>query len=141
MTSWTCYSASNNIHFDYPPIISDGRLFTSYQPEAVVNERIQKNANIQSNVDYRKYLQDNAIRIMNFNSLESCYTMGLEQHCNSNENSYPSNNVPYRFKSIFDTSKPGYGYCTSDLKSPYLSREQLNSRYIAPSISTNALNS
>ena len=36
--------------------------------------------------------------------------------------------------STFDTSMPGFGYCNSDLKNPYISREQLNSRLIAPSI-------
>jgi hypothetical protein len=45
-----------------------------------------------------------------------------------------SDNVPYKFKNVFDTSKPGYGYCNSDLKNPYLNREQLNARLIAPSI-------
>ena len=31
--SWgTCFSGSNNIHFDFPPIMSDGRNFSSWQP-------------------------------------------------------------------------------------------------------------
>ncbi len=46
----------------------------------------------------------------------------------------PSDNVPYKFSSIYDTSKPGFGYCNSDLKNPYLSREQLNGRMVAPTI-------
>jgi hypothetical protein len=132
MTSWTCYSGSNNIHFNYPPIISDGRLFTSYQPEAVINERIQQSANINSNWSYRRYLQENGVKIMNYNNLEACSIMGLEQHTINNDT--PSSNVPFKFKSMFDTSTPGFGYCNSDLKSPYLSREQLNSRLVTPSI-------
>jgi hypothetical protein len=35
---------------------------------------------------------------------------------------------------IIIPSIPGYGYSNSDLKNPYLSREQLNARLIAPSI-------
>ena len=122
----------NNIHFNYPPIISDGRLFTTYQPEAVINERIQNSAKINSNWNYRKYLQQNGLQIMNYNNQQACNILGLEQHViNSNT---PSSNVPHKFKSVFDTSNPGFGYCNSDLKSPYLSREQLNARLIAPSI-------
>ena len=49
-------------------------------------------------------------------------------------NTTPSSNVPYVYKNIYDTSYPGYGYCNSDLKNPYLSREQLNSRLVAPVI-------
>ena len=55
--SWAqCYSGSNNIHFNFPPIMSDGRNFASWQPEAVINTRIQKQENIQSSWDYRQYL-------------------------------------------------------------------------------------
>jgi hypothetical protein len=128
MAGWTCYSGSNNIHFNYPPIISDGRLFTSYQPESVINERIQNSANINSNWNYRRYLQQNGLQIMNYNNKEACSMLGLE---NNNEVSTPSSNVPYKFNSLFDTSQP----CQkSDLKSPYMTREQLNTRLISPTI-------
>ena len=41
--SWgTCYSASNNIHFDFPPIMNDGRNYASWQPVAVINNEIKK---------------------------------------------------------------------------------------------------
>jgi hypothetical protein len=69
---------------------------------------------------------------MNYNSMEACYTLGLDPHVKSDRT--PSDNVPYKFKGIFDGSKPGFGYCNSDLKNPYLTAEQLNSRLIAPSI-------
>ena len=67
--SWaTCYSASNNIDFNYPPIMADGRNYASWQPEAVINKRIQKEEGIQSNWQYRKFLQKNANQIMNYNT-------------------------------------------------------------------------
>lgn len=131
--SWSsCYSGSNNIDFNFPPIMADGRNYVTWQPDAVVNERIQRQEGIQSNWQYRQYLQKNGAQIMNFNTQEACYTLGLDPHYTTNAT--PSDNVPYTFKGTFDSSKPGFGYCNSDLKNPYISREQLNARLIAPSI-------
>ena len=131
--SWaTCYSASNNIHFDFPPIMADGRNYASWQPEAVINERIQKQEGIHSNWDYRQYMTHHGLEIMNYNTKEACYDMGMNPYYETNAT--PASNVPMLYKSTFDTSKPGFGYSNSDLKNPYLSREQLQARMIAPSI-------
>ena len=131
--SWgTCYSGSNNIHFNFPPIMADGRNFAQWQPDAVVNNRIQQTEGITNNWNYRQYLQHNGLQIMNYNTAESCYELGLDPHVQTGKT--PSDNVPYTFRSTFDTSRPGFGYCNSDLKNPYLSREQLNSSVVAPSI-------
>tara|TARA_Y200000002_G_C22687561_1_gene666605 strand:- start:4587 stop:4991 length:405 start_codon:yes stop_codon:yes gene_type:complete len=132
--SWaTCFSGSNNIHFNFPPIMNDGRNYASYQPEAVINERIQQQNHITTNWKYRQFLTKNASDIINFNTQEACYTLGLSPHTTSD--STPSSNVPHLYKSTFDTSAPGYGYSNSDLKSPYLSRMELQSRMISPHIS------
>jgi len=131
--SWgTCFSGSNNINFNFPPIMADGRNYASWQPDAVINERIQQQEGIQTNWGYRKFLQNNSNQIIKHNSVQACYTLGLDPHIQSDRT--PSDNVPYKFKNVFDTSKPGFGYCNSDLKNPYLSSEQLNSRLMAPSI-------
>jgi hypothetical protein len=131
--SWaTCYSGSNNINFNFPPIMTDGRNYASWQPDAVINTRIQVKEGIRSNWGYRQYLQKNGMQIMSYNSQEACYDLGLDPHYYSDKT--PSSNVPYTFRGTFDTSKPGFGYCNSDLKNPYLSREQLNSRLVSPSI-------
>jgi len=132
MSFATCYSGSNNIHFNFPPIMADGRNYASWQPEAVINNRIQQQENIQSNWQYRQFLQHNGQQIMKYNSMEACYDLGLNPHTTTNTT--PSSNVPYAFRSSFDTSKPGFGYCNSDLKNPYLTREQLNARMVAPTI-------
>jgi hypothetical protein len=135
--SWaTCFSGSNNIHFNFPPIMQDGRTYSSYQPEAVVNQRIQEVNNINSNWKYRQFLTQNADQIMQFNTTEACYTLGLNPHYATNAT--PSSNVPFLYKSTFDTSSPGFGYQSSDLKNPYLSRQQLEARMISPSITMNA---
>jgi hypothetical protein len=134
--SWaTCFSGSNNIHFNFPPIMQDGRTYSSYQPEAVVNQRIQEVNNINSNWKYRQFLTQNADQIMQFNTTEACYTLGLNPHVTTNAT--PSSNVPFLYKSTFDTSSPGFGYPTSDLKNPYLSRQQLEARMISPTITMN----
>jgi hypothetical protein len=131
--SWaTCYSGSNNIHFNFPPIMTDGRNYSSWQPDAVVNQRIQRQEGINNNWSYRQYLQKNGLKIMQYNGAEACYDLGLDPHVQTGKT--PSNNVPYQFKSTFDSSTPGFGYCNSDLKNPYLSSEQLNARLVSPSI-------
>jgi len=131
--SWaTCYSGSNNIHFNFPPIMNDGRNYSSWQPDAVINQRIQKKEGITNNWNYRQYLQQNGLQIMNYNNKEACYELGLDPHVQTGKT--PSSNVPYTFRSTFDTSTPGFGYCNSDLKNPYLTSEQLNARLVAPSI-------
>ena len=131
--SWaTCYSGSNNIHFNFPPIMADGRNYASWQPEAVVNKRIQQQNHINNNWSYRQFMQHNGLKIMNYNSLETCYDLGLDPHVTTDTT--PSDNVPFKYDSIYDHRKPGYGYSNSDLKNPYLTSEQLNARLISPSI-------
>jgi hypothetical protein len=112
--------------------MSDGRNFAQWQPDAAVNKRIQQTEGITNNWNYRQYLQQNGLQIMNYNTAGACYELGLDPHVQTGKT--PSDNVPFTFRSTFDTSKPGFGYCNSDLKNPYLSREQLNSRMVAPSI-------
>jgi len=131
--SWaTCYSGSNNIHFDFPPIMADGRNFSSWQPDALVNEHIQKQEHIKTNWQYRQFLTNNASSIMKINSQEACADLGLP--CHFSTNATPSSNVPFTFRTTYDTNKPGFGYSQSNLKNPYLSREQLQARLVAPVI-------
>jgi len=128
--SWgTCTSGSNNIHFDFPPIMSDGRNYADWQPGAVINEELRNSANIKSNSEYRKYLTANADDIIKYNQLEAC------NNCCSCPPRYGTNqtisNTPYLYNSCVDNSQP-YGYEKSDLKNVYLSSYQLQCRMIAP---------
>ena len=133
--SWgTCYAGSNNIHEDMPPLMSDGRNYTAWQPEAIINDNIKKDANIKTNWEYRQYLQNNANHIMKYNTMEAIYTTGINPVMENQEQS--TKNSPFIFKSTHDTNKPVYGYNNTDLKNFYLSREQLQSRLISPSIPT-----
>ena len=69
--SWgTCYSGSNNIYFDFPPIMSDGRNFSTFVPSSIVNDKIRKNNNLDSNFKYRRFLTKNATNLIKTNTLK-----------------------------------------------------------------------
>jgi hypothetical protein len=124
--SWgTCYSGSNNIHFNFPPLMNDSRLFSNYYSSALNDSVFQNNKNIKNNSDYRKYLQVNADNIIKNNQYISCIECGTT----SNNTSEPlvSNKTPYIFSSILSRDQP-YGYETSDLKNIYLSKQQLDAQ-------------
>lgn len=128
--SWgNCNSGSNNIHFDFPPIMSDGRNYADWQPGATINNNIRKSAGITSNWQYRKYLTENADKIIETNQLEAC------DQCCSCPARYGDNvdmsNTPYLYKSCADKGQP-YGYENSDLKTSYLSEYQLQCRMNTP---------
>lgn len=128
--SWgTCYSGCNNIHFDFPPIMSDGRNFANWQPGGKINKTLRKENNIRSNNDYRRFLTNNADQIIQLNQQSAVNYIGTT--CNKS-NSSP--NQPFIFKSCLDNSVP-FGYENSDLKNIYLSRQQLQCRMLAPILS------
>ena len=124
--SWgTCYSGSNNIHFDFPPLMEDSRLFSNYYSSVLNDTVFQNNKNIKNNSDYRKYLQVNADAIIQNNQYISCIECGTT----SNYKSEPSTSIqsPYIFSSILSRDQP-YGYETSNLKNIYLSKQQLDAQ-------------
>ena len=124
--SWgTCYSGSNNIHFDFPPLMEDSRLFSNYYSSVLNDTVFQNNKNIKNNSDYRKYLQVNADAIIQNNQYISC----IECRATSNYKSEPSTSIqtPYIFNSILSRDQP-YGYETSNLKNIYLSKQQLDAQ-------------
>lgn len=128
--SWgTCYSGSNNIHFDFPPIMTDGRNYTTWQPGAAINEAIRKEQNIKTNWQYRKYLVENADTIIKNNQLAAC-----DQCCACpayDKIIQKTTNSPFLYKSCLDNRQP-YGYENSDLKKEYLSKYQLQARMVTP---------
>ena len=134
--SWgTCYSGSNNIHFNFPPVMADGRNYATWQPGAVINEKIRENNGIKSNWDYRTFLQNNAVKIMQTNSIAACNNCAACPPVYiGSQNPVSQSSVPFVFESPLDNSQP-FGYETSDLKNMYLSRNELQSRMSAPHIS------
>jgi len=130
--SWgTCYAGSNNIHFDYPPLMSDGRNYASWQPACEINNKLINKSGIQTNYQYRQFLIKNANSVIKTNQKAACDHCGFCQYSNSLPKVHTGK---YLYKSCSDFSQP-YGYETSDLKNIYLSRQSLQSRLSAPLMS------
>ena len=62
-----CYKTSNNKYFNAPPLMSDGRHFTDYRPSCIVNTMLKINNKLTNSYEYRKYLTQNADKIINQN--------------------------------------------------------------------------
>lgn len=133
---------SNNVYPEFPPLMADGRsLIATYQPEAVVNADILSSTGIKSNLDYRKYLTHNANKIMEYNFKESCNDVGYYKRFQRDDAVNPSplgTMTPHMYSSLEDNTRV-QGVANSDLKKLYLSREVLNSKKVAPTITQDEL--
>jgi hypothetical protein len=131
--SWgTCYNASNNIHNDFPALMSSGNLYTNYNSACKTNNQIKEKTGMKSNYQYRQWLINNAESVMKSNSIAAC-----GECCGCMENFTPRpDSQKYLYKGCGDNTKP-FGYESSDLKNLYLSREQLQGRLAAPIITQN----
>jgi hypothetical protein len=144
--SWgTCYLGSNNIHLDFPPIMHDGRNYADWQPGAVINDTLRKEANIKSNWEYRRFLSNNADDIIKFNQLSACgdccantAQYGVAKPGNNEKSDKSDKNSPYLYKSCLDNTKK-FGYETSDLKNLYLNDYSLQARMVTPVFSQSQL--
>ena len=119
---------SNNIHFDFPPIMSEGGNYASWQPGSSTNKAIREKAGIINNSQYRKYLISNADKIIKANQLEACDT------CSSSTSQFGSGiNVsftPFLYSQNMESTP--HGYETSDLKRNYLTRHQVEKTQVTP---------
>ena len=132
---------TNNKYPGFPPLMNDGRSITAtWQPESSVNADLIENSGIKSNWQYRKYLTENAKKIMEYNFRESSNDTGYYKRpidipsIQTNEVK-GFNNIPYSYSSTIETAKP-FGHSNSDLKNLYMTREQLASRQYAPIVSS-----
>ena len=121
--SWkTCFGGQNNIHQDFPALMSDGKFNTNWNTACANNNRLKREANIINNYEYRQYLQQNGKTLIIENQLAACNNCGITWNKYNGEN-----HKKYLFKSCNDGTKPP-GYDSSDLKNIYLSREELSAR-------------
>lgn len=112
---------------DFPPKMADGRsLLSTWQPESVANDAILRERGITSNWEYRKYLTHHATDIMAQNFRESCNDTGYTAPPQAADTG-----TREPFSSLSDARRP-FGMQDSDLKSTYLTREQLQARRVAP---------
>ena len=134
---------TNNKYPEFPPMMSDGRaVIASWQPESTVNAYHKESNGINSNWKYRKYLTKNANTVMDHNFKEACNDAGYFKRpidlTSVHSNKFKQINEPHLYKSLDDETKP-FGYTSTDLKTNYLTREELQSRKVAPSITQDSL--
>lgn len=143
--------ATNNRYPHFPPKMQDGRsLISSWTPESVVDQQFWKEhenefrdrAPLNPNWMYRRYLQKTGYETMAKNFLETANDTGFSSS-SAAAAAYPrgqapvhpsqERNTPFLFNALNDQALP-QGYESSDLKSLYMTREQLDSRKYAPVI-------
>ena len=119
---------TNNIYQNMPPRMTDSRsLIAAHQPEAVLNNNLLKQNNIQSNREYRKFLTENSQQIAQDNFREACNDAGYFQRFTPDERGFQSethqtpSQVQYKEKTTILQEQ-------SDLKQLYLSRDELQQR-------------
>ena len=128
---------ANNLYAGFPPKMADARsLVASWQPEAVINHNLVESVGVQSNWQYRKYLTKNAAEIMNYNRNEAYNDVGYYKRFA--EAPIADSQSPHLYSSLMDTTEVRF-VDNSDLKRLYLSREQLDSRKVSPSITQEEL--
>lgn len=126
---------SNNKYDGFPPLMSDGRSITaSWQPEAVLNNYLLKEIDVQTNWQYRQYMIKNAKDIMKYNCVQSSNDAGYIKRYDDLMSASSNYSTPYIVPSYTDQKTDQPGYQTSDLKETYLTREQLDARMVAPEI-------
>tara|TARA_A100001015_G_scaffold90632_1_gene100930 strand:+ start:462 stop:953 length:492 start_codon:yes stop_codon:yes gene_type:complete len=133
---------TNNKYDNVPPLMNDGRsLISTNQSNSVENSKLLQDNNIKSNWQYRKYLTQNAKKIIDSNYLASTdngfINVPLDIPSIGSNHATFVTNTPYKFKSIID--KNAEEPEPTDLKKTYLTREQLQSRKISPAITQEEL--
>jgi hypothetical protein len=116
--------------------MSDGRAVTaSWQHDAVTNAKIIDENKIQSNWEYRRFLTNNSVDVMEQNFREASNDLGYTTRFASaptiQSNKVSGMTSPLLYTSVNDYTKH-LGHATSDLKTNYLSREELNARKVSP---------
>lgn len=130
----SCYNGSNNQYKNVPPFMNDGRNFTDLRPEAIINDSIRKKEHINTNWNYRKYLQENSNKLIEANQLMACDECSACPFYNTGK----ITNIPFFYHLFGEESKP-VGYETSDVKDIYLSKEILESRMNVPTVDQDVL--
>ena len=119
-------NSSSKTYYTVTPV---NPLEASWQPDAVINNKIHVESGITSNWKYRQYMQNNAKHIMKYDSMEYVYASGNNPYMAQGSS---GSNVPYRFDSLHDPSFPNYGFSNSDLKQDFLKKQQMSGRMISP---------
>jgi hypothetical protein len=134
---------TNNRYDGFPPLMSDGRsIMASARSETLHHNTILKqltgnttNASI-NNAQYREYMVKNARKIMETDFRNASNDVGyyerFSDHIRADQAPMASGS-PYMYSSTEDRARP-LGYSESDLKSIYLTREELDARRMTATI-------
>jgi hypothetical protein len=129
-------NSSSKTYYTVTPV---NPLEASWQPDAVINNKIHVDSGITSNWKYRQYMQNNAKHIMKYDTMEYVYASGNNPYIIDNKNVSSNQAVPYRFASLYDPNTPMVGFSDSDLKQDFLKKQQMSSRMISPAFPTSKL--
>ncbi len=126
---------TNNRYDGFPPLMNDGRsIIASARSETLLHNSLLKQSGETNNAKYRDYMVKNAMSIMENDFRNASNDIGYyERFIDQISSNQPSTGAPYTFTSIMDGTRP-LGHSSSDLKSLYLSREQLEARRVAPHV-------
>ena len=116
--------ATNNKYKYFPPIMNDGRNFTTYQPGANLSNNIKEANNIKSNWDYRKYMMRHADNIIKHNQKSACKQSG---YCPYNMSAFMNLNSGKIVGEPLISIQNKNG-----LRQKYLTRNELETRMAAP---------
>lgn len=76
-TMFSGYSA-NNKYQNFPPLMNDARsLVGGYTPEAVTNAKIIQDNGIENNTQYREFMTNNAMQIVDENRIAAFNDIGF----------------------------------------------------------------
>jgi hypothetical protein len=129
--------------------MDDGRaLIASWQPDAVLNQSLLQSSGVKSNWEYRKFLTENANDIMRQNFAEAANDTGY--YIQERKSAFNPSFVPifasmpkkHAHPSKYDSylqPEHEFGRFESDLKTNYLSREQLQARMATPVVTQDQL--
>ena len=122
---------ANNRYLGFPPLMNDGRsIIAGNRSETLLHNSIVKQSGETNNAKYRQYMISNARSIMENDFRNASNDVGYYERF-VDHISAGATGTPYLYSSVIDTKQP-LGYTESDLKSIYLSREQLEARRVAP---------
>jgi hypothetical protein len=116
--------------------MNDGRsIIAGSRSETLLHNSIVKDIGVVNNAQYRHHMITHAREIMetdfrNASNDVGYYERFVDQILQPNEKTSIAG-APYLYKNVLDDTKP-MGYSNSDLKTIYLSREQLDAKRVAP---------
>ena len=127
---------TNNRYDGFPPLMSDGRsVVAGASSETLHHNSILKQMNGHlgstttiNNAQYREYMVKNARKIMEADFRNASNDVGYyERFADQIRQDNPASGTPYLYTSVEEKAQP-LGYSESDLKSIYLTREELDAR-------------